>query len=512
MKAKNILLVTALILALLVGGMVWMLTQYHMVELKFYPKDAAVLDLREEEITIKHFDKLREKLPYARILWNVPFQGKSYDCETRELTVTALTDGDVKTLGYFTKLETLEASACRDYAQLLLLSQSRPEVRVNYQMVLGGNGYDPKTEDLVVTAISQEEISRLQYLPNLKTVAIGGGVDAGAYAQLEAFCKEQGYEFLIRLGETSVKPDVQELTVSGVREEDLSVIPFLTQLKTLHLDAPEAPAQSLVDLQSSRPELALTWTRTVAGKSFHSSDDLIDISGIQVTDLSAIEEEMTYFPNATQLEMHLCGVENEDMAAFREKVRQEYKVVWTVYLGDKLPTRTDVTNIMPARDGVSNFHDAEAYNMRYCEDVIAIDIGHLDVRNIDFVAFMPKLKYLILSWTGVSDISPISNCKELVFFEATDATIGDLTPLKGCTALEDINISGSGAKNIEALLELPNLKNVWVIFRSDLGWKVTQARPEVYVRSSGDYTVSGWRSIPNYFAMRDALGMFYMNG
>ncbi len=515
MNGRKRALMTLLVLVMaasLLLGFVWSRNHYWFLDFKFYPKDAKTVDLRGQEIKASHYEKLREKLPEAEIYWNVPFQGNYYDQGNQNLTISSLSEKDLEALDYFTELETVDALACRDYGNLLALRQRRPEVKVKYRVEIGGNTYSPDAKSVVLTSVAQAEISLLQYLPELESVSIGGGENTANFADLQIYCREHGYDFRVQIGETSAAVTDAEVTLRGAKEEELSLLKFLTNLKKVHLESPEAPVESLLKLENTYPGVDITWSRTVAGKLFQSSDTLIDISNIPVTDLEAIEKEMTYFPNATQLEMHQCGVDNEEMALFRTNHREDYKVVWTVNLGPKLPTRTDVTSIMPARDGTSDFHDAEAYNMRYCEDVEAIDIGHLDVRNIEFVRFMPKLKYLIVSWTGVNDLTPLSYCKELIFFEGTDAPIGDLTPLKECTALEDINVSASGAKNASALMDLPNLKHVWVIQRGDLGWPFTQSRPDVTVRASGTHTVSGWRTIPNYYKMRDALGMFYMNG
>ena len=57
------------------------------------------------------------------------------------------------------------------------------------------------------------------------------------------------------------------------------------------------------------------------------------------------------------------------------------------------------------------------------------------------------------------------------------------------------------------------LKNLWVIeCNAGVTYKMTQALPNTRVQGSGNATVaSGWRNLPNYYAMRDALGMYYMS-
>ena len=128
-------------------------------------------------------------------------------------------------------------------------------------------------------------------------------------------------------------------------------------------------------------------------------------------------------------------LDNEALAAHRDQVREWYKLVWTVSCGNKLKTRTDATTFMPVREYVYYFNDEEAYNLRYCEDMVCIDIGHMSIHNIDFVEFMPNLEYLILAHTQINYIEPIRHCKKLKFLEMDWSPIRDLTPLKECITI-----------------------------------------------------------------------------
>ena len=509
-KKLLVALLLVVMLASVAAGLVWHMNHYQMVDFRFYPRNAQVLDLRDEEISLKHYHKIRRYLPDAQVLWSVPFQDGRYASDVKELTVASLTDRDVELLDYFTRLQRVDASGCEDYPQLMALQQRRPEVQVDFTLKLSGSSYSLSTRKAEITRITEEEIPYLKCLQKLESVVISGA-ETGNMDKLQQFCRENGYDFYVRIGGDEVPDTARQVNFTDITGEELQLLQFLPEMQSLHLITPRVSAEDLTALQQQYPHMNISWSQMVAGKLYQHTETLIDISNIQITDLAALEQEMTYFPNATQLEMHFCGIADEEMAAFREKHREDYKVVWTVYLGPKLPTRTDTTSIMPARDGTSDFHDAEAYNMRYCEDVIAVDVGHLDVRNVEWAAFMPHLKYLILAWTGVRDLTPLSNCKELVWLEIDYSPVTDTTPLIGCTALEDINIGKSSVK-ANGLVQMPWLKNVWAIGNPGAAYEVAQACPDTHVVASGTHSVgSGWRKLPNYYAMRDALNMFYMD-
>jgi pyruvate,orthophosphate dikinase len=64
----------------------------------------------------------------------------------------------------------------------------------------------------------------------------------------------------------------------------------------------------------------------------------------------------------------------------------------------------------------------------------------MKIKNCDFVAFMPHLKYLILADTKVTDLTPLTGLKELAFLELFMLDIKDYAPLESLTGLEDLNL------------------------------------------------------------------------
>lgn len=533
-KKKNVLVgvLLALILIAAAAGLVWHMTHYIMVGFRFYPKDAETLNLREKKITAGHYEKVSRRLPAADILWNVPFQGGYYADDTETLTITSLTDEDVITLDYLTELKTIDATGCTDYEQLLALQKRRPDVKLSYNVEIDGKTYSQDAAAVSVSDITEEEIGLLPYLTNLKTVEVTHSGNAECVTKLQEVCRENEITFYVMIGGNFCADTARKLTISGITEEEIELLQYLPELTEVHMVEPAAEAEKVIALREAYPDVDIFWEREVYGVTISSKDTEIDFSVVwpelettkktatatketetaAALDLDELAEEMAYFPDAELVFLGECGLDNELLAAFREEKRAEYKVAWIVRCGSKLPTRTDATSFMPSREGVGSFKDADAYNLRYCEDMICIDVGHMDVRAVEWAAFMPELKYLILAHTGVRDITPLSNCKNLVFLELDWSPVSDFTPLQGCTALEDLNIGLTGA-DVTPLAEMTWLKNLWMIKRGALSIiEMTEALPNTKVQGFGSATVAcGWRELPNYFKMRDALGMYYMS-
>lgn len=561
-KLNPVLLIVLAAALLAVGIAVWFLLTHVWVAGTFYSRNADVLDLRFADVTTADYDKLRKKAPNSEILWRIPFQGKTYDQDTDVLYVTSLTDEDVATLDYFTRLKTVEAQECTDYSQLAALTARRPEVTVEYTVTIDGRAYPQDTAVVSISGITEEEINLLTYLPELTAVTAVGCRTPEQMTRLRDFCQEKGLSFALRFGTKTYPDTVQELDVTGVTDGELELLQLLPELKTLHLKNPEADPETVAQLRSTYPKADISWEVEIAGVSFPDDTKEVDLSavlessaaqtaagtaagtqtaagaqtatktqtttgtatGTQSTketqstapavtlNLEDLEKKMSYLPDAKQVFLGKCGLDNEELAALRERVRDSYKLVWTVQLGKKLTARTDDTTFMPVREHVYYFLDEDAYNLRYCEDMLCVDVGHMGLTNIDFVKGMPHLQILILAHNGqLQDISPISSCKELIFLELDWSAVKDFTPLVGCTSLEDLNI-GLTYPSVEPLMQMTWLKNLWMVDRGG-AYQLSQALPDTKIVASADVTVgAGWRNLPNYYKMRDMLGMEYMRG
>ena len=561
-KLNPVLLIVLAAALLAVGIAVWFLLTHVWVAGTFYSRNADVLDLRFADVTTADYDKLRKKAPNSEILWRIPFQGKTYDQDTDVLYVTSLTDEDVATLDYFTRLKTVEAQECTDYSQLAALTARRPEVTVEYTVTIDGRAYPQDTAVVSISGITEEEINLLTYLPELTAVTAVGCRTPEQMTRLRDFCQEKGLSFALRFGTKTYPDTVQELDVTGVTDGELELLQLLPELKTLHLKNPEADPETVAQLRSTYPKADISWEVEIAGVSFPDDTKEVDLSaalessaaqtttataagtqtaaGAQTTtktqtttgtaagtqstketqstapavilNLEDLEKKMSYLSDAKQVFLGKCGLDNEELAALRERVRDSYKLVWTVQLGKKLTARTDDTTFMPVREHVYYFLDEDAYNLRYCEDMLCVDVGHMGLTNIDFVKGMPHLQILILAHNGqLQDISPISSCKELIFLELDWSAVKDFTPLVGCTSLEDLNI-GLTYPSVEPLMQMTWLKNLWMVDRGG-AYQLSQALPDTKIVATANATVgAGWRNLPNYYKMRDMLGMEYMKG
>jgi len=289
-----------------------------------------------------------------------------------------------------------------------------------------------------------------------------------------------------------------------------SLLWHMPSLERLDLIAPEGNSADLLVLSELYPDIELSWNRDVLGVNISSSDTEVDLSGKEPESLDQIREEMAWFPNVQKLILCDVNYDNETMAAFREEVRGEYKVVWNVEVG-YLTLRTDDTYYMPGKYNLG-VTEEQAYNLRYCEDMVCIDVGHKPLYSCKWAAFMPNLKYLIIADTAIDDISPLEGLDQLIYLEMFITPVKDLTPLLSCTALEDLNLSYVRA-DPEPITQMTWLNNLWWAESPMEEAEFQEHLPDthlMFLRHSS--TANGWRQLQNYYDMRDYLGMHYMLG
>lgn len=416
-----------------------------------YPKDAKQIDLRGRDVTIDYHAQLQALLPECEILWDVPFQGGKVSWDVGELTVTELNQEDVEILTtQFPNLTYIHGENCDDYAALAALKEAKPDWTVDYSVTIDRKGYHPtETKALTLVTGDYEELyNKLCYLPNLASV---------------------------------------------------------------HFSDPDMTAEELISLTEGYPNIAFTWEKAVLGTVYESTITELDLSNIQLENTEALEAELQYFPNLEKVLLCHCGLDSETLAAYRDRVRGQYKVVWSVKLG-RVWTRTDTDTYMPIREG-DHVRDIHLKELKYCEDLIVVDLGHMGVEDTEWIYHTPKLQFLILADTDVSDITPIGTLKELIYLELFKSPdIRDYTPLLGCTALQDLNLAFTNG-NVEVLAQMTWLDSLWANYCGATPEQkefLRQSLPDTLLElDSGWHMGNGWRDRPNYYVMRDILKMPY---
>lgn len=252
---------------------------------------------------------------------------------------------------------------------------------------------------------------------------------------------------------------------------------------------------------------------TIGDQAFPEDSIELELHGKGMT-LEELENGIRRFPDLHKVILLNTDAENSELEALNHKY-PDVEIVWTVYVG-RIPVRTDETCFYTPNKGyLPNNEDLK--QLRYCTQMIAVDIGHLHATECTWLEYMPHVRYLILADTEITDISPVASLKELVYLELFKLKLTDYSPLTECTALQDLNISSTHA-DPEPLSRMPWLHNLhWYQGLSnpetrEAVAKLPEQLPDTNVMLDMVGNISNpWRSLANYYVFRDLIGAEFLN-
>lgn len=521
------------IVGLLIAAMVIFLSCYVTVGGAIYPRSGEALDLTGKQLTPEEYEALQEKLPDTKILWMVPLGSGPVRSDAKQITVTSFSEEDLELAEHLTELRTVYAEDCPDAVQLAELRQDRPKVEVLFSVRLGEGVYAPDSAAISVIGMTEAELPMLAALPELKELTIAGGTELSLVSRIQADYPQLEVKYIVTLGGTAYPGDTHGLTLKDADYETArQALALLPELDSLELIDPKATGDQLVGLREQYPQTQLRWKVDVCGLEFDDETVEMDVSGVEIQSLDALAASADCLPKLERLYLGECGLDNEALAALRESKRDSYKVVWAIRFTKKLVADTDVTTFMPGHKDIGEYRFNESMgvnvqDLKYFEDIVCMDLGHHIIYKIDFVSYMPHLKFLILSWTEVHDLSPLTACKELIYLELDYSQVRDFTPLVEMKSLEDLNVCGTVA-DVAPLTQMTWLKNLWASDRSyaakmtlveafpqgdvlDEEGNVLVPKCDTHLHVSSGNSATTWRHLPHYYEMRDMLGMYYMN-
>ena len=477
-KVVVVLAIIALVLALVVAGAVgflWYRNTHVFVEGKAYSNREDTLDLREEAMSLEHYDQLHALLPDCEILWNVPFQSGTVSSDSAEISVATLSDEDIEVLAaYFPKLKKVDASQCGDYAMLEKLQERLPDVEVNYTVSLGGKSFAPDSVELALEPGDYDLDTlneNLQYLPQLAAVTfLRTELTLEQIEQLRTDFPGITFHVTVSLLGQEYGEDTTELDLSAMASEQVTEaagkLPMLPALEKIILTDAEGnsqlPKEDVKTLQEAVPNVVIDYSFDFFGTKLSTAEEEVHIKNVKIGDEgeSEVRAALDLLPDCKRFVLENCQISNEVMAKLRDDYRDRTKVVWRVSFG-KGSSLTDAQILRAVYDLV----DTNCANLTYLEDVRFMDIGHNEfLKESSFISGMKSLEYVIISGSMISDLKPFANCKNLKVLEAAFCEyIYSAEGLESCENLERLNISYTHITDLSPLDNL-NLVNLCAMY------------------------------------------------
>ena len=227
----------------------------------------------------------------------------------------------------------------------------------------------------------------------------------------------------------------------------------------------------------------------------------------QFKNIDALKAFAARFPNLKRLEIGVSDLSNEELATFRTE-SENFELVWTMKFA-KWQVKTDATAFSTLNNGDYKKPSETFECLKYCTNLLALDLGHNKITDLYFLDGMTSLRYLILADNRIEDISILATMPDLEYVELFFNRITDLNALSGMEHLKDLNVCFCPISDYSALETLPQLERLWISTDSLKKTDHEAIRillPECEINFKTKNAVAeGWREHPHYEVIKQTF-------
>lgn len=326
----------------------------------------------------------------------------------------------------------------------------------------------------------------------------------------------------LALRDISIPEDARETDLSPLKSLSLRDVPALAELLRAHpslavcdLSGIRADQNTILTLMEACPQIAFRASLEISGAKTDSLAETLDLDAMRVSKkvrmntLRRVMGCMPYLKQVTLLDAKFELPEMEKLIADFPEIRFQ----WTVR-NNGMAFRPGATAYSTLKGRQKPRYKAEDLEpvVRYCPDLLALDVGHNDVSDLSFLSAWPGLRRLIVvdSKTPLTDLTPLAPLEDLEYAELFMQDITDLTPLAGKTKLLDLNLCHNRITDLTPLHSCVNLQRLWISHNPGLTQeeidRFRAAVPGCIVETEvWGSTDAGWRTHPRYQIMKDSF-------
>ncbi len=488
----------------------------------FLPSLRSV-DARAADCSAEIMELIRVR-PDLDVRWMVPIGAQRFDDRSEEIAIGDFGMDEVENFAYFSSLKRVDATAASCYPEIMALRETLGEsVDMKWNVVIGGESFPHTTKELTLPEdVSADELGeKLVYLPDTRMVdTTKARFDRSELGMLRTRYPKVRFLFKVNIAGESFRSNTENISIPETAPLDVAELidhgGDFEELKIINLGTRRMALDDVIAIREAYGGVEVICRTTVCGKDCSTDWKELDLSGREIEDLAEAEKAVRAMARLEKLYLCDCGIDDETLAALRDKYEGQTQIVWRVYLNG-IPCRTDADNFCMSKYsntwGYLPYANAEP--IKYCTEMVTLDLGHGNFDRIDFVSTMPHLKYLIICSAPVKTLEPLRDAAELYYLEMFFTAVRDLEPIQKLPNLRHLNLSHCRLDDYTQLFEMTQLKRLWWV---DSGLSEAQqqelrdALPDTEIcfwawedNAVGNY----WRSDPSYREMRDNLGMNY---
>ena len=316
---------------------------------------------------------------------------------------------------------------------------------------------------LIATDASDFEV--LEQYPNLKYLDLRGSTcfeDILAYA---AAHPDLHVRYTIDLGPLPLNHDVKELRITDNEipyEDLLRDLTNFHSLKSVHFEEIYITKAQLDELVATYPQIAFTYTINVGDKTYDPTLTELNLSKLSSQDFDQIAEVLDFMPNLTSVDLMDASGKTSVTLQDAKKLVQAYPQLDFNYqfrlFGQVLNTKSkslNYKNINIGDTGLAQIQDALAV----MPDCTIVSLDNCSVSDEAMSKFRDEHPDKKIVWRIFVDSYSVMTDAEVILMRNT-VTTNEATPLKYCTNVKYLDMTGCKINDFRFLANMPNLECV----------------------------------------------------
>ena len=223
-------------------------------------------------------------------------------------------------------------------------------------------------------------------------------------------------------------------------------------------------------------------------------------------------EKLQTMPNLKKVDMFASPVWKSHIEKFAAAL-PHVEFGWTMRFAEHT-IRTDTTAFSTLHNNKSETHSSHHWTiLKYCKNLVALDLGHNKIDDLSFIQDLPSLKVLILACNYIVDISPLASHPELEYIELFKNKIRDISVLETMPNLIDLNLCYNYVEDYSPLYNMTQLERLWIYnsnnymdskpVPAEIVEGLKEALPNTHIDYKNYSTGGGWREHDRYFVIYD---------
>ena len=509
-SAAPLLAVLALI-AVAIGALVYIYTHYNVVMGTLFEKGEPI-DVRGRSVSVRQYNEIARRHADCVVLWDIPIGEGRYDCTSEAIAVGNFSEKgrlhrprrlgpqleaisasqayreaesvyvrllfpqipmreaeEIGSFAYFSGLKRVDATAADCYDEILALREALgEEVELKWNVVIGGESFPHTTKELTLPegTSAEETAEKLAYLPEVRMVdTTNARYDSEALSALKERYPKIRFLYKVTIAGETFRSNTENINIPESAALDLPELishgSDFSELKIINLGSRMMSLDDVIAIRKAFGGVEVLCRTTVCGKECSTDWTELDLSNRTIDDPAEAEKAIEAMAHLEKLYLCDCNIPYETLDEMRSR-HDDCEIVWRVYLNG-VGCRTDADNFCMSKYsndwGFLPYANAEP--IKYCRNMVTLDLGHGNFDRIDFVETMPHLKYLMIVGAPVTSLEPLRDSKELYYLEMFFTNVRDLEPIVGLQSLKHLNISHCRFDDYTQLFEMTQLERLW---------------------------------------------------